>query len=139
MIPQAELDRWKQLCAKATEGPWTTSFPWLSPEMQEESKDDFWHFSVFIDTKDTNKHLPVCMTACMTAIEKSPERDSEADADFIAAARTALPRLIAEVEEGRQHLEIILPMAIAYAHISPVGNNCEMVEAARRFLGEEGK
>jgi len=116
MIPQAELNRWKQLCAKATEGPWR--------------REDL---SVMAGRD-------VIASNGRGGTDREWIEKGDRNMDFISAARTALPRLIAEVEEARK----ILSDHCRCAEDWPVDGAAptsafDIYERAHRFLGEEEK
>lgn len=77
-----ELDELKELCAAATEGPW------------HQSPDALWHVRTVLE----NALIPLALK------DGEPIADAALDADaaFIAAARSAVPVLIAEVERLTQ-------------------------------------
>ncbi len=76
-ITEEELDRLEKLCDAATKGPWTS----------------------YIEGRDCESGSHFIMTAG-DDIELSGA--TIADYDFIAAARQAVPRLIAEIRALRQ-------------------------------------
>jgi hypothetical protein len=73
-IAPQQLNTWKQLASAATPGPWQVDSTAQGP-------------AVIVDADEY-----VCTTW------EDSEFDQEADAAFIAAAREAVPALIAEVE-----------------------------------------
>ena len=76
-----DLEKLKALCASATPGPW----------VHEDNDGGVWWG---IDPEGCE--IRVCGCGCLSRDKR--ERNT-ANADFIAAARTAVPELIARVEE----------------------------------------
>jgi hypothetical protein len=100
MIDQKQIEEWRKLCEDATEGPWE----WVA---EDESM-------ISLGTKDKfleSMVLAACRCkSCIKWLEQDPKQDAGAwqrhrcfmpgksDEDFIAAARTALPQLLDEVD-----------------------------------------
>ncbi|MDX2200452.1 MAG: hypothetical protein SF069_15970 [Phycisphaerae bacterium] len=79
-VTEEELERLERLCDAATKGPWKS---WL------EGRDHWGGSHVIIDGEGDD-------------IELSGTAATPANHDFIAAARQAVPRLIAEIRALRQ-------------------------------------
>ncbi len=90
------LDELKKLCEEATPGPWWTS-------------------SACVESSQVN------VADCFTGLSDRDMPEVEANATFIAAAREALPKLIAVAEAARGCLEkppegITAEVALSYWH-----------------------
>ena len=85
MTTPEEREEWKRLEAEATEGPWKV---WAGANTEE-------HHSALFAISELDKILEARDLGEDFEIEAA----AQADAAFIAAARNALPRLIAQVEE----------------------------------------
>lgn len=82
----AELDR---LCREATPGPWfLVGYPWLPPNTNT---------YVIAGCEDPHGGTLVCDFDFVE--DREQDDNSDADAAFIAAARSAIPDLIAHVRE----------------------------------------
>jgi hypothetical protein len=103
----AELTRLKEICEKATPGPWfVAKLPW-----DDRSTAIYGNRELSIGPSN-DPHGARLITDCdvtMEWIEGEPDGSIEDrfNAAFIAEARTALPALIAEVERLREALEKI--------------------------------
>lgn len=93
-ITQAQLDEWRALAEKATPGPWTTERP--AGEVHGFAR------GVLIAATAPSKR---------NRVYADPPGGSypAADQDLIAASRTAVPALVAEVERLRTLLRRALP------------------------------
>ena len=80
MIPETELVAWEQLCQAATAGPWRRG-----------DHTNGYDYEVF---SEAGRYI-VCSGSDEGGVLEP------ADAAFIAAARDALPRLLAEVRQMR--------------------------------------
>ena len=95
MIDPNQLAAWRKLCEEATPEPWKSSDKrnFLSPPDGEWAHIEFgpgdWGGFYITDHSGVNR-LRFSQRIVQTSVD--------ADADFIAAARTALPQLLDEVE-----------------------------------------
>ncbi len=92
LITDSELDTWDHLCKEATEGPWS----WLH--------DGRGHYDL-LGNHHTEIEFPI-LTATTHGSQFGTALFNTTDFDFIAACRTALPRLIAEIRSLRKLEEI---------------------------------
>jgi hypothetical protein len=81
MIPPEQLNKWQQLADAATEGPWEC---FRNPN---KGFRHYWHVRSSASDEDI--------------LDINAEKEDLADLDFIAAAREAVPALIAEVKRLR--------------------------------------
>jgi hypothetical protein len=86
MITDEKRTEWQRLCDAATEGPWTVETPMESPSVIADGHKEVYDWT-FIAHIDTGK------------VKHSVKADR--NAAFIAAAREALPALLAENEKLR--------------------------------------
>lgn len=92
MIEPGELDHLKELCNKATPGPWEWNLETYEESLYPVGK----------------RHLPIISESNMGGVCVSAD-----NAAFIAAACSALPRLIEEVESLHMALrthEVLMPL-----------------------------
>ena len=87
LIPESELAKLDALDKAATPGPWSNKYRrvvWRDP---------------FINADGNREHQPICDadTPAKLSIE-----EREANANFVAEARTALPRVVKELREVRK-------------------------------------
>ncbi len=87
---EADLARWEALAAKATPGPWRVGHPW--------SAEEYWHY---LCSEASKAYIIGPYDVDEGGIASTPD-----DAAFLAASRTAVPALVAEVRRLRQVLEI---------------------------------
>lgn len=86
MTPDEKLAEWQALCDKATPGPW---------EASRETAIDY--RPTYVHGNNGKSCVALCCGGGPDKVVLSPEE--RANGDFIAAARTALPTLIATVQE----------------------------------------
>jgi hypothetical protein len=131
MVSDVDLERWQALCDAATPGPWySTAADGLTPDavmgedlLETAAEWEIWTVGPCAD--DENWSTDGAMPGYgMT----------HADAAFCAAARTALPALIAEVRSLRQAVQwlargmsdpVAYARAVAEAHGIPVEDHEE--------------
>lgn len=92
IITQAQLGEWRKLAEKATEGEWKVEPPDPSKKRRKPSR-----FIECVLTEGTFAGLKAVIAQAV-----NPH-----DRDFIAASRTAVPALVAEVERLRSALRKI--------------------------------
>ena len=90
MITDNQLAEWERIANAATVGPWfSVGAPWGNGTL------------VNAGTEDPHGGHAVCDTELMIDRSENIQGEPQCDADFIAAARTAVPALIAEVRRLR--------------------------------------
>ena len=112
-MTQREIDRLKELHAKATGGEWRVED--CNVVAGHRAKD-------------------IICSSGRNGTNEAWVREGRDNIAFIAAAHNALPRLIAEVEEARRHLCIMV--SNCECPIREPGMHRQYCEEARRFLGE---
>lgn len=113
---QRQLAEWRALCEKATEGPWKSLRGGLYPN------------HVGGPGKIGNAAVFVAQTATNVG--------GEADADFIAAAREAMPALIEEVERLRGHFRQVRAATCGSGQASAIHDVDHVRSIVREALNE---
>ena len=94
MSPKQKLEEWKKLSDAATAGPWKNELNFTETEDS--------HEYAIVQTNELNR---VCDVYSHTDVYSRNFRHHEKNARFIAASRTAIPELIAEVERLNDEIE----------------------------------
>lgn len=124
MIKPEQLAEWKRLAEEATPGPWRC-----------ECEPDYGHYVHAAPGTPTFTGGDMSGTLITGEFGDSGETLGEADSHFIAAARTAVPALVAEVERLRE-IETAAREFERDVHVSAGWD--ERREKLRAALGGEG-
>jgi hypothetical protein len=101
MIPPTTLSAWSELAARATPGPWEPNV-WIETDGNEWRATGPGHE----DSSGDYDSAPGC----------PDEQAAQADAAFIAASRTAMPALLAEVERLKSERDALFEERMVQHH-----------------------
>ena len=111
-MTEQELNEARALEQAATPGPWEVAGPW--PKL-----------SVYVDNDPDDSMAPIEVCETWANYGVPPSDRARADAAFIAASRTLVPRLIAEVDRLRAELGHVEPAEEPSCHgVAVDGERC---------------